>query len=302
MQEDESIGAQVVASNSWDRARRAATLEAMQSVFSGRSTDLLSFDDVRKHLRLAQKNYKGLQDIPLDQIRGSVGRYRDFTRTFLPRSNELQRRWMRANTLAYARGLEPIDVYQVGDAYFVLDGNHRVSVAKQMGNRTIQANVWEFPTQVGLSATADLDELIIKTEYADFLEHTQLAQLRPEQEIEFTTPGRYHELEDQIGWYQQVLEKIDNEPTSYEDAVTAWYDMIYTPAVQIIQQRDVLTRFPGRTEADLFVWVWRYKEELRRYYKTTSLTQVIDALTRPGWYRFLSRLWRTARGWFTSPQ
>lgn len=285
----------------WERARFAAALQALQGVFSARSTDLLAFEDVRKGLRLGRKNYKGVQDIPLNQIRGSVGRYRDFTHTFLPRGGQLRQRWERINVLAYAKGMEPIEVYKVGDAYFVLDGNHRVSVARQIGNTVIEAHVWEYPTPVGLSADADVDELIIRSEYVEFLERTQLALLRPDQNIVFTAPGRYNELEDQIEWYRHVLEMIDDEVTSHEDAVTAWYDMIYTPAVQIIQQRDALVRFPGRTEADLFIWVWRYKEELQRYYKTTSLMQVIDALTRPGWYRFLGRLWRIAKGWF-SPQ
>lgn len=285
----------------WERARFAAGLETLQDVFSDRSAELLAFEDVRRGLRLGRKNYKGVQDIPLNQIRGSVGRYRDFTRTFLPRGGQLRQRWERVNMLAYAKGMAPIEVYQVGDAYFVLDGNHRVSVARQIGTTMIEAHVWEYPTPVGLSGDADVDELIIRSEYAEFLEHTRLAQLRPEQKIEFTAPGRYYGLEDQIEWYRHVLEQIDDEPTSYEDAVTAWYDMIYTPAVQIIQQRGVLVRFPGRTEADLFIWVWRYKEELRRYYKTTSLMQVIDALTRPGWYRFLGRLWRITRSW-VSPQ
>jgi hypothetical protein len=293
----DSLPTQTEAHSNWERARFAAAIEALQGVFRDQPADLLAFEDVRKGLRLGRKNYKGLQDIPLNQVRGSVGRYRDFTRTFLPRGSQLRQRWERINVLAYAKGMEPIEVYRVGDAYFVLDGNHRVSVARQIGNPTIEAHVWEYLTSVGLSADADLDELFIRTEYAEFLERTHLAQLRPDQKIEFTAPGRYYEIEDQIEWYRHVLELIDDEPTSYEDAVTAWYDMVYTPAVQIIQQRGVLVHFPGRTEADLFIWAWRYKEELRRYYKTTSLMQVIDALTRPGWYRFLGRLWRVTTGW-----
>jgi hypothetical protein len=79
----------------------------------------------------------------------------------------------------------------------------------------------------------------------------------------FTAPGRYRELEDQIELFRQALEQIDEEPVSYEDAAAAWYDMIYTPACQVIQQRGILERFPGRTEADLFAWVWRYSQELR---------------------------------------
>lgn len=285
------------AKRTWDQAHRAAGIQRVLNLFRPRSDDLLSFEEVKKRLRLSRKSHRGLQEIPVEQIRGSVGRYRDFTATFLPKKASLRERWERIAAVSQATGLPPIEVYQVGEAYFVLDGNHRVSVARQHGYRTIQAYVWEFPTPVGLSSTADLDEVLIRAEYAEFLEHTQLGKLRPGVEIEFTTPGRYRELEYQIALYQRALEQIDGEPLSYEDAVTAWYDMIYTPAIQIIRKRGALERFPGRTEADLFVWIWRYRQALQQSSEEASLSRAADDLPREGLRGWVKRAWRTAVNW-----
>lgn len=295
--EEHSVLAQIEAGKSWHRARQAAGIEAILDIIRTRSHDLLPFDEVQKSLRLSSKSYRGLQDIPLTQIRGSVGRYRDFTGTFLPKKEELGDRWKRVSMVASTIGIPPIEVYQVGEAYFVLDGNHRVSVARHNAQDTIQAYVWEFITPVGLSSTADLDELLIRAEYTEFLEHTRLDKLRPEQKIEFTTPGRYRELEYQIAMYRQILEQIDGEPATYEDAVTAWYDMVYTPAVQIIQERDTLKRFPARTEADLFIWVWRHRQDLQQSGEATSVARIADELPQEGLRGAVSRLWQSLGRW-----
>jgi uncharacterized ParB-like nuclease family protein len=282
----------------WERARQAAFFEDLLGLFSEKSEGLLSFEEVRKNLRLGQKDYKGIHDIPLRQVRGSVGRYRDFTMTFLPRTETMRQRWERVSSVVIASGLDPIDVYQVGDAYFVLDGNHRVSVARSAGMKTIQANVWEFSTPVGLSAHADLDELLIKTEYADFLASTHLDQLRPEQRIELSTPGRYRELEYQIALYREALEKIDGVSISRDEAVTAWYDMIYTPAVQIIEQSGIMDRFPGRTEADLFAWIWRHHQHLPQRYQGRSLAATVDELMKHSQRSLPHRLFSALAGVF----
>jgi hypothetical protein len=287
---DDHIIARVQAHQDWERARQAAVVEDVLGVFSRRQTNLLSFEEVQKRLGLAQKHYKGLHEIQLDQIRGSVGRYRDFTRTFLPRLAQMRGRWERVSAVGYSRGFPPIEVYKVGDAYFVLDGNHRVSVARQVGTPTIQAHVWEYNTPVGLSGEADLDEVLIKQEYAEFLEETHLGTLYPDQSIQFTAPGRYRELACQISLYQEALEEIDGEPIAYNYAVTAWYEMIYTPAIDIIRERNILPLFPGRTEADLFAWVWRYNKELRERTGSGSLTRSIDNLLHDH-RNPLGRLW-----------
>jgi len=117
----------------FDRARRKAFIQAVLNLIKKKSSDLLPFDEVRAQLRLRNPRYKGLQEVPLDQIVGSVGRYRDFTRTFLPRIADLRERWAAVEDRVKEGGLPPVELYKVGEAYFVRDGNHRVSVARAQG-------------------------------------------------------------------------------------------------------------------------------------------------------------------------
>jgi len=186
------------------------------------------------------------------------------------------------------RDMPPIELYQVGDAYFVVDGNHRVSTARQEGMKTIAAYVCEFVTPVGLSAEADLDEVIIKAEYAEFLNETHLGKLRPGQEIVFTNPGRYLELECLITMFREALEETRGEVISYEDALLLWYEMVYSPAVHEIKKSGAMERFPGRTEADLFIWMWQHQHRLLEQYTSSPVHRVVEtvsSLVRWPWLR-----------------
>jgi hypothetical protein len=263
----------------WTRARRGVLVQKVVSTFKKGSVDLISFEEVRARLHLTQKYCRGLQDIELAHIRGSVGRYRDFTSAFLPRRDHLRQRWERVNTMVSSQDMPPIEVYQVGDAYFVVDGNHRVSVARQEGMKTIAAYVWEFVTPVGLSAKADLDEVIIKSEYAEFLNKTHLDKLRPGQEIVFTSPGRYQQLECLITMFQEALQESQGEVVSYEDALLLWFDMVYSPAVHEIKKSGALERFPDRTEADLFIWMWQHQQRLLKQYTSSPVHRVVAAVS-----------------------
>ena len=139
----------------FQEARRKADLQEVLAWLTGKSNELLSYEDVRQKLRAIEGPGRQLKDIPLDAIVGSVGRYTDFTRDFLPRSNLNKDRWagVMSETVGM-QGLPPIDVYQIGEAYFVLDGNHRVSVARQLNASHIQANVIEVRSRpVGAYST-----------------------------------------------------------------------------------------------------------------------------------------------------
>jgi hypothetical protein len=265
--EESSLLAQYDSQESWARARRGVLVQRVVCAFKNCSVDLIPFEEVRTRLHLTQKYCRGLQAIELARIRGSVGRYRDFTSAFLPRGSHLRQRWQRVKAVVFTQGMPPIEVYQVGDAYFVVDGNHRVSIARQEGMKTIEAYVCEFVTPVGLSAEADLDEVIIKSEYAEFLRRTHL---QPEQEIVLTVPGRYMEIECQIRSVQQSLENERGEPVSYDESAALWYREIYSPTVREIRESGAIERFPGRTVADLFIWMWRRTPELQIYCAQTS--------------------------------
>ena len=290
MEKDPNLATQVASREAWSEARRKAFLERVYGALglTRRPQTLLSFEEVQERLRLTQNAYRGLQQVPLEQIVGSVGRYNDFTRTFLPLVEGDSWRWRRVAELQAEMGLPPIELYKVGDAYFVKDGNHRVSVARQYGAKTIEAYVWEYETPVGgLPADAEVDDLIVKAEYRAFLDHTRLDVSRPEQNIVLTEPGTYPQLEVEIELYRQNLERIDGEPRSYPDAAAVWYDLAYTVVCDVINESGILEQFPGRTEADLYVWVTRHRRELsERYGEQISMRDAVQRLAesqqRPG--------------------
>ena len=245
-------------------ARTRAALKEILARFTGEPTRLLSYDEVREKLRLQGAAERGLKDIPLDAIVGSVGRYADFTRDFLPLHDSDQERWARVK-IATSRmeGLPPIEVYQIGEVYFVRDGNHRVSVARSMGATHIQAYVTEVRTRVPLTPDIKPDDLIIKAEYADFLEKTRLDELRPEANLQVTVPGKYEILLEHIAVHRYFMGIDFNREIAYEEAVAHWYDEVYMPLVRLIRERGILHYFPDRTETDLYLWIAEHQAQLQ---------------------------------------
>lgn len=246
------------------RARRQAAVEQVMALLTGRSVDLLSYDQVREKLKVRGGRDVGLKDIPLDAIVGSVGRYSDFTRSFLPRQDSDEQRWARVQlAVTDFEGVPPIEVYQIGDAYFVQDGNHRVSVARQFGATHIQAYVTEIQTRIPLAPEIQPDELIVKAEYADFLEQTSLDEARPAAELSLTAPGQYRKLVEQIEVHRYFMGLNEQREIPYTEAVGHWYDEVYLPVVQAIREQGILRDFPGRTGADLYLWLAEHRAELQ---------------------------------------
>ncbi len=249
----------------FQRARRKAALKEIFSLFIGKSEHLLSFEEVRSKLRAHSGAARVLKDIPLDAIVGSVGRYHDFTRDFLPRQSADPIRWARVRAAIEAMGgYEPIEVYQIGEVYFVLDGNHRVSVARQLGATHIQAYVTEFKTKVPLTPDIQPDELIIKAEYADFLEHTHLDQLCPGADLTVTVPGQYRILEEHIQVHRYFMGLDLKRYIPEEEAVVHWYKTVYLPIIQVIRRKGLLRDFPDRTETDLYLWLAEHRAALEK--------------------------------------
>ena len=208
---------------------------------------------------------------------GSVGRYQDFTRTFLPRSDGLRERWAAVQDRVKEGGLPPVELYKVGEGYFVRDGNHRISVARAQSVPDIEAFIWEYPSLVPLSPDDDLDDLLIKQGYVSFLEKTRLNKLRPGQHIELTAPGRYRDLIEHIAVHRYYLSQEQGQEFAAEEAVTSWYDNVYSPIIHAIRKQGILKQFPGRTEADLYIWVSCWQHELsERYSKIVSAEEAVD--------------------------
>jgi hypothetical protein len=106
---------------------------------------LLSFEGAKDALPQWTQAYRGMKIVEVEKITGSVGRYEDFDGSFLPRKLSMADRWHRTDH-AYHQGVElpAVSLYKIGDAYFVRDGNHRVSVARYHGVEWIDAEVVEF--------------------------------------------------------------------------------------------------------------------------------------------------------------
>ncbi len=287
-------------SGDWRQARRSAFVQDVLAVFTERPADLMSFEHVQQKLQLCQVQYLDVQEVPLGLIVGSVGRYTDFTRAFFPRQDHLQERWQRIEQLlATARDLPPIELYKVGQVYFVRDGNHRVSVARQRGMSTLKACVWEYETPVPLEPDSDVDDLLCKTAHAAFVECTNIDHLCPDVQIKLTQPDGYEDLLREIEAYKQIFSEVDGREIPNDEAITLWYDIRYNPIVEIIRQCHVLQHFPGRTETDLYLWLCRNLQELEASYGHDILMEegAHDLSRRFGRNLFPARRIKQAVGW-----
>ena len=269
MVEQDSLHVRSQARRDYSHARMLAFWDSLVAAVTNRETELLNFEEVKAKLRLHNQRSLGLKNVPLDKIVGSVGRYQDFTRKFLPKSSVNKERWENIDALARGvRGFPPVELYKVGDAYFVSDGNHRVSVARQIGMPTIEAYVTELllPIDIDIDESLTQEELIIKAGYLEFLRQTRLDKLRRDSEVILTEPGMYSAILEHIDVHKYFMDLEARREHTYQEAVASWYDNVYLPMVEVIREYDLLKDFDDRTEADLYVWLIRHQGALTKEY------------------------------------
>jgi hypothetical protein len=81
-----------------------------------------------------------LRSIPVEAIVGTVDATTDFDAGFRPADQRVSSRWQSvARAHRDGRPLPPIAVIERPDGYYVLDGRHRVSVARALGHASIDA-------------------------------------------------------------------------------------------------------------------------------------------------------------------
>lgn len=240
------------------QARAKARLQHLWASVTGQSESLLPYDEISKKLRSSGISSKGLQEIPVKSIVGSVNRYQDFNKDFLPLTDVSRERWARvksAMTSPGSSGLPPIRVYQIGYVYFVLDGNHRVSIAQEMGIESLEAYVTKIRTRVSISPEDNPEDIILKVEYSQFLEETSFDEIIPGETLELTFPGQYQTLKEHIRVHRYYMGIEQSREIPWEEAVKHWHVCVYQPVVEIIREQQILEEFPNRTETDLYIWV-----------------------------------------------
>ena len=167
-----------MAHEDFDKAYRRGFWRKLGAWLTGKSNELLPYDEVRSQLPIQGQRDGGLQTIALDKIVGSVGRYRDFDRAFLPTQKVTSDRWINISKARHKdKPLPSIEVYQIGEVYFVKDGNHRVSVARERNQDFIDAYVTEIEVPVALTAEMALDDVTKQAAYALFMQQTNLSKL-----------------------------------------------------------------------------------------------------------------------------
>lgn len=281
-----------MAQEDFERARAKAFWHKVAGWVTGERVDLLSLEDVRARLPIEGQHDLGVQQVPIRQIVGSESRYRDFDRAFLPRQTHTRDRWVRIDRLHHQSvELPPVNLYKIGDAYFVRDGNHRISVARERGQEFVDAYVVELEIPVPLESDASMDDLVLKREYALFVQRVGLGRIRPGISIQLTLPGQYDKLLEHIQVHRWFMSQERSAEISYEEAVASWCDNVYLPLVRIIREHRILEEFPGRTEADLYLWIMEHLWYLREASGSdVPLEQAADGFARAYSRRLLTKL------------
>src|SRR5215213_1369500 len=249
----------------FSRARRRAFLRRIGAYLrrDPGSNQLLSFDEVKGALGAISQVYLGLREVPVSKIVGSVGRHRDFDRAFLPSKEDLGGRRKKIEQMMHrAEELPPISLYKIGDAYFVRDGNHRVSVARQRGVEMIDAEVIELRSRVPVDSKLTAESLLHKVEQRHLLERLPMDRVLPEVKIELSDISDYRRLATHIEAHGYRISQLWKRYVSPEEVLRDWYEYSYRPIEEMIREERILDAFPDRTELDLYLWIVYHRERL----------------------------------------
>jgi len=206
---------------------------------------IVQFETVREKEGAFTSIDRGTSLVPLDLIVGSVGRYQDFDAQFKPKSHGSDER-LRAFIKDMKRGrtFPPISLYQIKDSYYILDGHHRYTAAKQLKHDHINACILE------LLPSKDTLENRLYIEKIEFRDRFSLAS-----SLELTEPGQYHHLADQIEEHRHYLQAGAEETISASDAARDWYKTIYKPLKKLIENSGLVHSFENRTVDDLYLYI-----------------------------------------------
>ncbi len=251
------------------RARFKAFLNDVWAAFSGKPTTLLSYDEVREKLAIGGPIYKGVETVEVDKISGSLNRYHEFDRAFLPKKDNAAERWQSVNRAFYDDvSLPAVVLYKVGEVYFVVDGHHRVSVAREQGQAFIDADVRECETKITITSDLRPEDLNILGQKVEFLKRTRFDELRPDADIRLTVLGGFYRMLEHIAVHRYFMGLDLGRDIAEDEAVMSWYDTVYLPIIKVIRESNVLNNFPDKTEGDLYLWVLDHQHYLAEHEHT----------------------------------
>jgi hypothetical protein len=262
--------------SSFEKARRKEAYRRFGRIVTGSSdSSLLPLDEVSERLELFEQSYVGIRPIPVAKIVGTAGRTQDFERNFLPLRAETRERWERIERAYPEGGFPPIIVYRVRDSYFVVDGHHRVAIAKQKKIEFIDAEITELRTRYEIPEGADVGRIIYASQQQLFMAESGL-----EATIEFSRPHGYVELLElvKVHGFHLMLERGTVLPV--EEIAADWYDRVYLATVAEIGDHQLMRAFPQHTEADLFLYVWQRRRVVFPERRGITLKDAVASVSR----------------------
>jgi hypothetical protein len=288
------------AMDDFNNAKNRAFFSRIQHFMHKDRDKLLSFHDVKEILKPKNQVYRGMQAVPIALIVGSEGRYRDFNKAFLPRRNHLRARWMRVDVARLENiNLPAIQLYEIGGVYFVRDGNHRVSVARSQGVEQIDAEVISLSSEISITPQMTADELkaaVVEYEKKIFYEKTNFGELTGFYDFDFTMPGRYDAIYNHILVHKYYMNEGKQEEIPFSEALVSWYNNVYQPIARIIKEQWLVLNFPGQSTGDLYVWIVKHWDFLKKKYGVYSLPDAARDFSikygqnQHGFFRFLAVL------------
>jgi hypothetical protein len=236
------------------RARRLQMIAGLASrVLRKESADrkALAFQEVVDALGLVDEVALGIQLIPVDWIVGSVDKVRDFDPKFRPRTGRNRQRWERiAEAARRGESLPPIDVYQVGEMYFVRDGHHRVSVYRALELSTIEADVRLVRTVVEPDEVRSHSDLAARELRRLFIQRVPLGKAG-RRALVLSDAEQYPWLAEMVEACAARLMFAEGQVLERAQAAKRWYAEEFVPVVEMIQQGELMEK--RETPADAYL-------------------------------------------------
>jgi hypothetical protein len=233
----------------------------MKAPRARRDERLLELDEVERRLKPFGRRYLGVRAIPLDGLVGTDGRVGAFTRDFRP-LHAFSRDRLRSLERAFADGVfPPIVVVKLGETYFVIDGHHRVALARRGRAATIDADVTELVARVPLPAGADMLDVVLRELERIFLEDSGLAEGRPDVRVSVSRPAHYLELLENVQVHGYHMMRGRGRVLDDAEIAADWYDAIYLPTLTAIDGLRLDSLYRDAPPGDLFLVLHRHRRD-----------------------------------------
>jgi hypothetical protein len=230
---------ELAAESDFTRERRRRALSLLAARLRAGPDDvspMLPFEEVVAALGRRSESDLGIRDIPLDSIVGTVDRQTStFDRSFRPATANVRGRWKRI-AAARRRGeaLPPIEVYRIGELHFVQDGHHRVSVARALGDKTIEAHVRLVQTRLGAGRELRIADLPLKQHERVFHERVPLPPAARAR-IKLSDEWRYAQLATLVESWGFRASHAREHLMSREEMAAVWFEEEYVPVVRVLE-------------------------------------------------------------------